>query len=129
MKPVFGNAATSAPKAASFRSTRRGRRRRSVNAIVQSTISSAAQQVDAEQRRVRQLEQRRARAEAEQHARQREEQHEGVQPRDRAVRQHAARAASQPSRTSAKNGMVTARMACMRPQYCKAPRGCARRGA
>ena len=49
-----------------------------------------AQHVDPQQRRVQQLEQRRVHAEAEQHARQREVQHEGVQPRDRAVGQHAA---------------------------------------
>ncbi len=47
MKPVFGNAATSAPKAASFKPTTCGR---SVTAIVNSTTSSAHGSVDAEQR-------------------------------------------------------------------------------
>ena len=86
MKPVFGNAATSAPKAASFRCTRSLER----EGDGRKHHQQRAQQVHQQQRRVQQLEDRRVHAEAEQHARQREVQHEGVQPRDRAVRQHAA---------------------------------------
>ena len=86
MKPVFGNDATSAPKAAVLE----------VHTIAQREGDGGkhhqqrAQHIDPQQRRVQQLEQRRVHAEAEQHARQREVQHEGVQPRDGAVGQHAA---------------------------------------
>jgi hypothetical protein len=64
MKPELGNAATSAPKAASFQRMRR-------------------------HRQVEQLRDRRGRAKAVQHARQREEQHKAVEPRYGLQRQHA----------------------------------------
>jgi len=83
MKPAFGNAATSAPNAASRRSPQRdGDRDRD--------HQQRAHGVDRDQPRVDQAVERQARAEPEQHARQREEQHVGVEARDRRLRQHLA---------------------------------------
>ncbi len=86
MKPVFGNEATSAPKAESLRCTRSLER----EGDGREHHQQRTQHVHQQQRRVQQLEQRGVHAEAKQHARQREVQHEGVQPGDRAVGQHAA---------------------------------------
>ena len=85
MKPVLGNAATSAPNDASFQPMREFR----LDHDHEATISSA-HAVDGGGGGVQQLRDRRAGAEAVQHAGQREIQHEGVQPGDRLQRQHAA---------------------------------------
>ena len=92
MKPAFGNAATSAPKAASRSVTPPGRPARcTVTAIVKAMISQRGDDVDGEQDGIGEPADRQARAEAKQHARQGEEQHVGVEPRDRAFGQPEAR--------------------------------------
>ncbi len=91
MKPVFGKAATSAPKAASFRCTLPAQREGDGG----EDHHQRTQRVDQQHRRIEQLEHRRVHAEAEQQARQREVQHEGIQTRDGASR--AARCATPPA--------------------------------
>jgi hypothetical protein len=81
MKPVFGNAATSAPKAASFQRHRRFQRQ----CDGEEDDDAAGDQPHAQYHRVEQIEDRRAGAEAEQQAGQREVEDEAVQPRDRAL--------------------------------------------
>ena len=72
------------------------------------------------------LHDRRRRAEAPQHAGQREVQHEGVEPRDRASGS-TRRAPPRSRTTSAKNGIVTSRIASIGAQYRKTRRRAWRR--
>jgi hypothetical protein len=131
MKPVLGNAATSAPNDASFQRMRSFM----LNFTVPATISNAhTSQVDPTAAGSSSCADRRAGAEAVQHAGQREEQHEGVQAADRLERQHAAPGGQVAASTSAKKGKVTCRMPST-AWYCPATRrgtgspGCRRAAA
>ena len=109
MNPVFGNAATSAPKAASFRCTRSP----SVKAMAANTISSAHTTYTASRAGF-------SNSSTGVFMPKRNSMHGNAKYSTKAFRPGIALsgstprcAASQPHSTSAKNGTVTARMACM----------------
>jgi hypothetical protein len=106
MKPLFGKAATRAPKAASRRA-----RRAPGPGHAQAHHGQAHHQVQAQQQRVEQRGHRGAPAKAQQQGRQGEVQHEAVEPRHGLGRQQLAAGGPPAQQDQGEEGVVTERMA------------------